>query len=218
MHSTQGLDASGRRGARPLVFALSNPTDKAECSYQQAYEWSDGRVVFASGTKFPALRVTRRSSGPSAAGTLFAGSSAFLGAAPAAAAAGLAEGSNGNVAAASGSQSARDSVGAKSSASGAAVRVLDPAQANNCFIFPGIGLGAVASGARIIDDGMLLAAARAVAGEWGRGARRRGAVLHACRKRSSVSISIEYLSCISTLSCRLRSLQRNLRLYPFQAW
>src|SRR4029453_18874044 len=87
---------------RPAIFALSNPTSRAECTPEQAYAWSGGRAIFASGSPFAAV-------------------------------------SYGD-------------------------RTLRPAQGNNAYVFPGIGLGAVACRARTLPDELFLAAARTLPG------------------------------------------------------
>ena len=86
---------------RPAIFALSNPTSRAECTAEQAYEWSGGRALFTSGSPFDAIEM-----------------------------------------------------GGKTH---------QPGQGNNAYVFPGIGLGAIACQAKHINDAMFLAAADALA-------------------------------------------------------
>ncbi len=101
LFTRQVIEAMAQINHRPIIFSLSNPTSKSECTAEEAYKWSGGRAVFASGSPFPPVTYEDR--------TLITG------------------------------------------------------QSNNSYIFPGVGLGVVASEATRIPDEMFFAAAKALA-------------------------------------------------------
>jgi len=86
---------------KPVIFALSNPTSRAEAAPEDLMKWSEGRAVIGTGSPFPAVNWEGRS--------------------------------------------------------------VPVAQANNSYIFPGLGLGILAAGARRVTDSMFMAAAKALA-------------------------------------------------------
>jgi malate dehydrogenase (oxaloacetate-decarboxylating)(NADP+) len=46
------IESMSRINERPVILALSNPTEKAECTPEQAYTWSKGKAIYAAGVQF----------------------------------------------------------------------------------------------------------------------------------------------------------------------
>jgi malate dehydrogenase (oxaloacetate-decarboxylating)(NADP+) len=46
------IESMSRINDRPVILALSNPTEHAECTAEQAYNWSKGKAIYAAGVQF----------------------------------------------------------------------------------------------------------------------------------------------------------------------
>jgi malate dehydrogenase (oxaloacetate-decarboxylating)(NADP+) len=65
------VEAMSRLNQVPIIFALSNPTDKAECTAEQAYTWSKGKALYAAGVQFPDVTMNGQTFHPGQANNFY---------------------------------------------------------------------------------------------------------------------------------------------------
>ena len=65
------VEAMAKLNERPIIFALSNPTEKAECTPEQAYAWTKGKALYAAGVQFPDVTVDGKTYHPGQANNFY---------------------------------------------------------------------------------------------------------------------------------------------------
>jgi malate dehydrogenase (oxaloacetate-decarboxylating)(NADP+) len=65
------VETMSRLNERPIIFALSNPTDRAECTAEQAYTWSKGKALYAAGVQFPEVTMNGKTLHPGQANNFY---------------------------------------------------------------------------------------------------------------------------------------------------
>ncbi len=67
----QVIEAMAKLNERPVIFALSNPTDHAECTAEEAYKFSNGKAIFAAGVQFDSVQIDGKTYEPSQANNFY---------------------------------------------------------------------------------------------------------------------------------------------------
>jgi malate dehydrogenase (oxaloacetate-decarboxylating)(NADP+) len=65
------VEAMSRINERPVILALSNPTEHAECTSEQAYTWSEGKAIYAAGVQFPPVHLNGKTFLPGQANNFY---------------------------------------------------------------------------------------------------------------------------------------------------
>jgi malate dehydrogenase (oxaloacetate-decarboxylating)(NADP+) len=60
LFTRQVIETMAELNERPIIFPYSNPTSRSECTAEEAYRWSGGRALFASGSPFPPVDIGGR--------------------------------------------------------------------------------------------------------------------------------------------------------------